>query len=795
NPDDEEEQTGATHSELSGSAADVLQARDVHGGVHFHGGGTRRDRVPPRQLPAGVRSFVNREEELRRLNKVLTGHSAEPMVVAVCVIAGTAGVGKTSLAVHWAHQVSSQFPDGHLYANLHGYDPGPRATPEQVLDRFLRALGVPADEVPADLDDRAALYRSLLAGRRMLIILDNAATTGQVRPLLPGTAGCLVVVTSRSHLSGLVFREGAHRVTLGVLTEREAVSLLRNVTADYRPEASPDELAELARLCAHLPLALRIAAERAARRPHTALHELIEDLRDESGLWDALSTDDDDEADAVRSVFAWSYRALPEDAAALFRLLGVHPAPEFSVSSVAALAGTSYGQARQRLEALADAHLVEQVSRGRYQLHDLLRSYATEQAREEETPESRVAALRRVLTWYLHAADRVRELLSPREARMPLDSAPAIDAPSFEDEDEALSWYESERPFLVAATRAAAEAGLHQIAWQLPATLRGVYMTFNPFGDWISTGHVGLESARVLGDQMGEAELLDSLAMAYTQSGQLDEAEEYHLAALSLRRELGDNLGEAIALNGLGLLHLRRRELAAAQRAFQEATALLRGQEDAYWKALVLANLAEVHIELTRYDEAAELLHEARAIFSGEDDYAAEGNALYLTSRVERELGRVDRAAAHIDHALDLARARGNEAHEAHWLLERCRVLRAAGSPGEALVPCQRATTIQQRLGDRSREAQALDETGETYQALGQPEEAVNFHRRAVALHRAVGDRWRLAGSLGNLANALAASGSGADALRPLVREALVALADFDDPRAAALRTRLQSLV
>ncbi|MGX7827405.1 NB-ARC domain-containing protein [Actinokineospora sp. 24-640] len=258
---------------------------------------------------------MNRSDELGRLDRVLAGDASEPMVVAVTVIAGTAGVGKTSLALHWAHQVSDRFPDGQLYANLRGYDPGPRASPDQVLDSFLRALGVPAAELPADLDDRAALYRSLLAGRRTLIILDNAATVGQVRPLLPGTAGCLVLVTSRSHLSGLVFREGAHRVSLGVLTEAEAMSLLRTVIADYRADAESGELAELARLCARLPLALRVAAGRAVRRPRTPMAELIEDLRGESGLWDALSTDDEDEADAVRSVFAWSYRALPEDAA------------------------------------------------------------------------------------------------------------------------------------------------------------------------------------------------------------------------------------------------------------------------------------------------------------------------------------------------------------------------------------------------------------------------------------------------------------------------------------------------
>ncbi|MER5391110.1 tetratricopeptide repeat protein [Saccharopolyspora sp. NPDC002686] len=738
---------------------------------------------------------MNRTEELRRLDRALAGNSAEPLVVAVCVIAGTAGVGKTSLALHWAHQVSGQFPDGQLYANLRGYDPGPRATAEQVLDRFLRALGVPAGEIPPELDDRAALYRSLLAGRQVLIILDNAATAGQVRPLLPGTAGCLVVVTSRNHLSGLVFREGAHRVTLGVLAEDEAVALLRGITAEYRPAVSEAELTELAGLCARLPLALRIAAERAARRPRMAMHELIEDLRDESGLWDALSTDDEDEADAVRSVFAWSYRALPEDAAALFRLLGVHPAPEFSVSSAAALAAMTFSQARQRLEVLADAHLVEQIAHDRYQVHDLLRSYATEQARQEETAEARAEALRRALDWYLFTADRVRALLSPHEPQMPLGQVPDIDLPVLANADDALRWYEAERSNLVAATSAAAEAGLHRIAWQLPATLRGVYMNFNPFGDWLSTGHVGLASARAAGEKAGEVELLDSLAMAYTQSQRPDEAEEYHVATLSLRRELGDSLGEAIALNGLGLLHLRRWKLADARLTFSDALALLTQPKNAYWRALVLGNLAEVCLELTEYGAASDLLGAALEILRRERDYAGEGNAHYLTSRLEREQGRTDRAAENIDRALGLARDHGNEAAEAHWLLEYCRVQRASGKLGDALVPCQRAATIQQRLGDRGREAQALDEAGKTYQELGQPEEAVNFHRRAVSLNRQTGHRWRIAVSLFHLTNALIGAGADSRTCEQHAREAFGSLAEFGDPRSVALRNRLQRLM
>ena len=350
-PDDSERPPGqAPHSEMSGSAANVVQAGNVGGGIHFHTSGA----VPPplpRQLPGGVRGFVDRPAESRHLEAVLFADAAEPPAVSLVIIAGTAGVGKTTFALHWAHQAQSHFPDGQLYINLRGYDPGEPVSPQQALERFLVALGISPQAVPADVDASAALYRSLLAGRRMLIVLDNAATAAQVRPLLPGTPSCLVLVTSRSRLSGLVVREGAHRLTLGVLPEGDAVELLRVVTADYRSQDDPTKLVELARLCARLPPALRIAAERAASRPWMPLDELIADLRSESALWDAL-TAEESEGEAVRTVFAWSYRALPADTARLFRLLGLHPGAEFGSSAVAAMVGTSVTSARRPQEAV-----------------------------------------------------------------------------------------------------------------------------------------------------------------------------------------------------------------------------------------------------------------------------------------------------------------------------------------------------------------------------------------------------------------------------------------------------------
>ncbi len=277
-----------------------------------------------------MRIFVNRTLDLDQLDElVATRRSSDDSVVAY-VITGTAGVGKTSLALHWAHRVRDQFQDGQLYVNLKGYDPGQPITADSALERFLQALGVPAMAIPNDIDGKSSEYRSIIASKQMLIILDNAGSVSQVRPLLPGSSRSLAIITSRSRLSGLIIRDGAQRATLNTLSEAESIQLLRATTADYRAHDEDAEIAELARLCACLPLALRIAAERAASRPGMPLSQLIADLRDESALWEALSAGSDDEADAVRTVFAWSYRALPEKAARLFCQLGMHPGNEFS---------------------------------------------------------------------------------------------------------------------------------------------------------------------------------------------------------------------------------------------------------------------------------------------------------------------------------------------------------------------------------------------------------------------------------------------------------------------------------
>ena len=771
--------------------------------MHFHNGPPPDGdpvQVVPRQLPADVRGFVNRADALHRLDAILAERDGgDPVIVAVCVIAGTAGAGKTSLALRWAHQVKVHFPDGQLYVNLRGYDPGEPVTAQEALHRFLTGLGVPASAVPANTESAAALFRSLLADRRVLIVLDNAATPAQVRPLLPGHSGCFVVVTSRGRLSGLAVRDGAHRITLGTLPEPEAVALLRAVTSGYRPEDDAEKLVELARLCARLPLALRIAAERAACHPHMRLDELIADLRDESGLWDALSTGDEQDADAVRSVFAWSYRALSPDAARLFRLLGLHPGPEFGIAAAAALAGISGRAARQLLDVLVGAHLLEQTAPDRFAFHDLLRAYATDQARLEETPDSRAAVLRRVLDWYLHTADAVQGLMAPARDRLALDPADEqVDPLSFADYDQAVDWAERERKNLIAAVRAAEKAGLDLYAWRLAAVLWSVRAPSAPVAEWLVAGEIGLGAVRRLGDRAGEAGLLQSLGFTYRQLNRLTESRSAHQEALTIRRELGDPRGEAAALNALGLIAVRTRQLGDAEDDFVRAIGLFQGLGAEHWEAVTRANLAMVHLEAGRLTDAADQLDQALAVHHRTGNKRSVGNALRLRSAVLRERGETAEALQVAHEALDIALELRDQVAEGFWLLYVGDAQQAVGRFAEALTSYQRSSVLHRRLGDRGREALAWQGTGETYRRLDRDDEASGFHRRAAAVQQELGDTWQQAIALDGLAAALtaAADDGGVATARATAHrhwgEALRLLDGYRDARAARLRTHIE---
>lgn len=789
---------GGVRSELSGSASDVVQARDVVGGIHFHGSG--RDRVPvPAQLPADIRGFVNRTADLNHLDAVLSEDIARAGSIAVCVIAGTAGVGKTSLAVRWAHRHRSRFPNGQLYVNLRGYDPGEPIAPGEALVRFLTALGLAPGAVPTDLDDRAALFRSLLADQRILIVLDNAATVGQVRPLLPGAGRCLALVTSRSRLSGLFTRDGAHRVTLGVFDELAAVELLRTTTAGYRTDDDDAEFTELAELCARLPLALRIAAERAAARPRMPMADLIEDLRDESNLWDALSTEDG-ETDAVRTVFAWSYRALPIAAARLFRLLGLHPGSDFSAPAAAALVGVSVSETRRLLDGLVGAHLIEQTARDRYQFHDLLRAYALDLTTHEESIEQRKEALVRTSAWYLSAASAAASTMGESEAKgwgienwgITLPERGNTVLPAFTSHDQALAWVFAEADNAFAASRAAAAARLDEIAWKLPAVLHELYVDRHPVGSWIPIGQSALEAARRASDRLGQVAILIRLGISYRLSQQLQESIDAHLEALSLAREIGGGLQSTAAVTILAIAQVRARRLDDALDSYEQALSAALENGSSFWAGWARGGVAIVLFEQGNLAAAMTALGET--LRDADLSAYARAECLWIEAMILRETGQTAGARTRIAAALKIAHELSNAVPEALYETERGKILLATGEPHKALSVLQRAALMQRRLGDRSREADALDAAGEACQALMRFDEAAELHRSAIALHRDLADRWHLALAQANLARALIHVDATDEAVQYL-EEALACIIEYDDPRARALRSHLTSMI
>ncbi|WP_077061738.1 tetratricopeptide repeat protein [Streptomyces sp. MP131-18] len=791
------EPPGGIRNELPGLAGNVVQTGQVSGGVHFHASAFAPG-VRPAQLPSPVAGFVNRVAELRSLDTLAEAESgAHRSAAAMRIIAvvGTAGAGKTSLAVSWAHRIKDRFPDGQLYVNLHGYDPVPPVAAGEVLGRFLRALDVPVEQIPVGEEPRAELFRSVTAGRRVLLLLDNAATAASIRPLLPGSAHCLVAVTSRTRMSGLVAREGAHRVSVETLSQDESIRLMRTVMAAYRPDDDEAELAELARLCAGLPLALRIVAERAAGRPHMALRDLIAELRDQSGLWDALSAtggSDDDEADAVRTVFGWSYRALAPQVARCFRLLGLHPGPDFRVEAAAALLRATPVRARRHLDTLAGAHLLEECGHDRYQFHDLLRAFAAEQARREEPAEARHAALGRVLGWYVHsAAAAARAGSNSYTLPVTLESLDDGVVPAaFDDGKAAIAWYETERDNLIAAVSTASATGMERIAWQLPAVLTMIIADRELAGTWLPAQQVALASARRAGDRYGEAVALDNLGIAYRHLYQLAEATEHFDAALIAFGELGDSFGRVRAANGLGVTHMLAHRTDEAAICFEQALEGAHELNEPVYVGAFTRNLGWAHLERDDLDRAETLLERSADLLADEGEQLEWAEALTLLAAVHRRLRRYALAEETAERALALSGEADGTLFQALALLELGRVALARRRGSEALNLLQQAAVLFQRVGRSDLQASAWDATGETYLFLGRTEDAVAFHRQASAAFRSKDDSWSLALSLARLATALTRQGNAHEA-REHRSEALRLLATFTGQAAEARRAEV----
>jgi tetratricopeptide (TPR) repeat protein/transcriptional regulator with XRE-family HTH domain len=709
----------------------------------------------PRHLPAPVPAFVGRCDELAELSGVLSRPGEAP---SLAVVSGSPGVGKTALALRWAHDAAERFPDGQLYIDLRGYGPDQPVTPADALACLLQALAAAGLSVPEGTAERAAAYRSLLAGKRMLVLLDNARDSAQVRPLLPGTGECAVVVTSRNPLAGLVAREGAQRLELEVLPPEKAVDLLRGLIG-ARVTDDPGAAAALAGYCSGLPLALRVAAELAVAHPLLPLASLasqLADLRHRVGLLDAGG----DEQTAVQSVLSWSYRQLDDAAARAFRLLGHHPGADFDAYAAAALTGTTVDDAGRLLEKLARAYLIQPSGPGRYGMHDLLRAYAREHAPSgrqdndamEPADHEMRAALTRLFDYYLQTTVAAgATLFAARGYHWPNGNWTG-DSPAVETNESASAWLDTELGNLVAAAAQMAD-----------------------------------------GDRPGQACRLASAIFPYLEQGsRVGEAITIEGHALRASRRAADKIAEASALGDLGYMFLVQGHYQQAAGHLRQATAIFRHAGDQSREATALGSLAVISRRLGHYQQAGDQQRRVLALARQIGNQCAEAHALMRLGVVDRDRGRYQQALEHNQEALHVSRQIGDPLIEAAALTRLAVVERHLGRYQEAKAHHRRAIALFRRGGDPSGEAEASNGLGEVSLAIGQPGQALAHHAAALHLAEETGDLNEQARARHGLACAHQAAGDHAQA-RPHFEEAIRLFSVLGAPEVGQIRAQLSA--
>ncbi|SFR09033.1 DNA-binding transcriptional activator of the SARP family [Lentzea waywayandensis] len=635
----------------------------------------------PRQLPVGAAHFAGRDAELARLTEVTTDGAA----VVITAIDGTAGIGKTALAVRWARSVADRFPDGQLYVDLRGFEPfADPADPAEVLAAFLGAFGVSGGRVPVDLPERAALYRSVVADRRVLVLLDNARDVEQVRPLLPAGRGCLVVITSRNRFTGLVVREGAVPVTLDLLGEDDAVALLTARLGAGRVAAEPDAVADLVAFCGGLPLALAVAASRAADDPGLTLRSLVRELADSDGLMTH-----------VEAVFATSCSRLDDDTARLFRLLGLTTGPDISLDAATALDGRRRAEVRRSLQTLARMHLLTERAPGRYTSHDLLRAYA--RSLQETDP----AAVRRLLEFYLHSVDSADRLL--RRSRSDIALCPLSDGVQpvlFEDSSVAAAWCETEHENLLAAVKLAGEHGLHQHAWQLASVMFGyLYLRQRP-AERIELCRVALAAARASGDRYAEGVTLHSLGNALSALGAFGDAAGQYAEALRVREEIGHLHGIAVTLDQWAINHAMGGDLTAAKVLHERAIERRKEQGSPSGLAIALNNYSMTLVSLKEFDAALTANDEAYAVVTeaGMTDLAA--STLDTRGLLHLERGHLAEAVATFQRVLALPGDQLPDAIKTVTLENLADAHARAGRSEDAVAALKEALLLREDMGN-----------------------------------------------------------------------------------------------
>ncbi|MEE4599266.1 NB-ARC domain-containing protein [Streptomyces sp. DSM 41524] len=633
---------GHGHNELSGTVhGAAVQAGTVYGGIHYRveTGAEEQIRQIPWQLPPLVR-ITDRTVELDALerHRARTAHEGYPALAAV---SGLGGVGKTAVALTWLHALSPHFPGGQLYADLGAQSPNGPAAPDEVVGRFLRTLGVSAKQMPSALADRAALYRSLTASRRLVVLLDDAATAAQVRPLLPGGQN-VTAVTSRWRMPGLIV-DGCYALHLEPLATEAAVELLEITLADGRVAAQPEEARALVKLCAGLPLAVRVAGARLAARPRREITTMVRALTEERGRLEALAIQGDHN---VRAALDLSYQGLPPEAARLYRLMGLHPGSEFGTPVVRA---TLASDAADVLDLLHDANLLVDAGEERYRFHDLVRLHAASKAEEEELPQERVAALRRMVDHYLATATRAEEIVDPQHRTMPRSygAEPVIMADLGDDAEGALDWLELELPNLMAVIHRARPAGFPAVAWQLADALWPLFLRRKFYDQWRAVHKEGLTAAEELGDTAAQCRMLTSGGVGELGLGSHERALEMFERAARTFCTSGNALGYARTLNYQGLAHQRLGRLDKAAKLFTRAATELPACGDRRAGGLARLNLADVAL-------ARGLLEQATTDADAAYTTLREAGDMYNAARAATLLGRAYLARDHLDPVEDL---------------------------------------------------------------------------------------------------------------------------------------------
>ncbi|MFC0432100.1 tetratricopeptide repeat protein [Kutzneria buriramensis] len=650
----------------------------------------RSNVAAPRQLPAAVAGFTGRASQLKELTSLLDRNGA----VVISTISGTAGVGKTALAVHWSHEVADRFPDGQLYVNLRGFDSsGQPVQPAEAIRGFLDALGVPAQQIPTGLAEQAALYRSQLADRRILVVLDNARDAGQVRPLLPGSAQCVTVVTSRDHLGGLIVSEGAQAIPLDLMTAAEAYDLLASRLGPERLAAEPRAVSDLIELCASLPLALSIVAARATLTPTLSLTELAGQLRDVRDRLHAL--DIGDTSVNLSAVFSWSYRTLSAGAARMFRLLSLHPGPVISLSAAASLVGTGRGDARAALAELTRAQLLTEPGGGRFAYHDLLRAYSEGQAGQEESEPARRAAMHRMLDHYLHTAHAAALLLNPPNDQLSLaELQPGTYVDELADDEQAWQWFTTESPVFAGAIDRAAGAGFDTHAWQLACSVASFCIRAGQWTQMVTTHLVAVAAAERAGEPHGQTWSLRELGRAYIRLGRYPDARTSLLRALELDERLGDLSGQARTYNNLG----------------------------------IVAHAQGDHAEALEHGKTA------YALFHAAGHRAGQADALNAIGWMQTQLGQHAEALDSCGQALELHRAVGSRHGEADTWDSLGYAHHNLGEHQRAVACYHNALDLYEKLGARHPQADTLMRLGETYQDAGDFTAAHQVWQRALPI-------------------------------------------------------------